>query len=216
VTERVGGPVAGRASPLPPPGGHKLTGSPGVPTAVAIDTGVLLDSNARLPLAASARGGHLTVYWSPTIQRESAKVVYRSTVLETLRTAPAWRRSGNVRAVLRRTIGRVAADIEDQLAELERWLTFAPALAIIDETLLQVVSDIADRPILRSALAAGAPFLLSLDQRHFPHGTVYHGLQGWHPDTFLTLFYQQNPTAYEYAARSVNDLPEAIKRRLLP
>jgi predicted nucleic acid-binding protein len=216
VTEPVGGPVAGRGSPPPPPGRYDLRSRPDSPVTVVIDTGVLFDGNTRLPLVASARGGHLVVYWSPSIQREMAKVAYRAAILAAFRTASPELAEGEIRALLWQVFDRIAADIERQCAELDLWFKSASELTTVDEALLRDVPDIADRPVLRTALAARAPYLLSLDQRHFPHGTVYHGVQCWHPDAFLTLFYQQNPAAYEYAARSVNGLPESIKRRLLP
>lgn len=212
MTASSGRPVPGPTSPSPPPGRHDLSSPSGAPVAVTIDTGVLFDGNARLPLVASAQGGHLAVYWSPPIQREFAKVAFRGAVLAALRAEPF---SESSRTLIWRTFDRTAEAIETQCAELERWFTFASGLATVDETLLDVLSDAADRPILRTALAAQTTFLLSLDQRHFPHGTIFHGVQCWHPDTFLTLFYQQNPAAYAFAAKSVNDLPAAIKQRLL-
>ena len=73
-----------------------------------------------------------------------------------------------------------------------------------------------DRLHIRSARAAGANYFLTLDNRHLPHGAIYGGVACWHPDTFLTLFYQQNPAAYDRAKRAIKDLPDALRMRLLP
>ena len=181
---------------------------------VAVDTNVVFRGEYCQPLAASARLGDLAVYWSPTIQREIAKVTYREHVLAALRATPH-RRLDNVPA-LRQLFDTVASVLDAQLTDLEHVFRFVPSRVAVDEAALSAVADAADRPILHAALTADAPYLLSLDERHFPHGAVVAGVQCWHPDTFLTLFYQQNPGAYERVVLRLPTLPAPIKRRLLP
>lgn len=119
-------------------------------------------------------------------------------------------------ATLRRRFDRIASDLEEQLFELERSFRYADGEAAVDPALLAAVADPNDRPVRRAALAAGAPYLLSLDRRHLPHGTTFHGVRCWHPDTFLTLFYEQNPDAYRRAVDLVRETPTTVRRRLLP
>jgi hypothetical protein len=78
------------------------------------------------------------------------------------------------------------------------------------------VADPDDRPHILAAHAAGVPYLLTLDQRHLPRGTIVGGVQCWHPDTFLTLFYQQNPDAYRRTRQRITKLPSALPIRLQP
>lgn len=210
MTESGRGPVARVSSPPPPLGDHDLTSTPGQRPAVAVDTNTLLDGNYRLPLAASARGGDLVVYRSPSIVRECVKVIYR----ETMRTA--LRGIDSRRVELRPLFDRTAADLESQLFDLEAIFRYPAGLHDIDQSALASVSDPTDRHVLRTALAAQAPFLLSLDRRQFPHGSLLQGVRCWHPDSFLTLFYQQNPASYARARQRLDALPTSIRRRLLP
>ena len=180
-----------------------------------IDTNSLLDGYYRIPLRTSAAIGHLAVFWSPTIERELAKVVYREHVLVAVASAAA--AGGNPDpARLRDLFDRLADDLESQLFDLERWFRYATGEVNVDPAALEGVTDPADRQVLRAARAAGAPYLLALDRRHVPHGAIFEGVQCWHPDTFLTLFYQQNPAAFVRAARALADTPESIRQRLLP
>jgi hypothetical protein len=75
------------------------------------------------------------------------------------------------------------------------------------------VADPDDRPHMLAAHAAGVPYLLTLDERHLPHGMIVAGVQCWHPDTFLTLFYQQNPNAYRRTRQRITTLPSALTIR---
>lgn len=207
-------PVARPASPLPPPGRHDLSANGDAPVRVAVDTNVVFHGEYCQPLAVSAELGDLEVYWSPMIQREIAKVTYREHVLAALRASS--RRRLDSAPALRQLFDAVAVALDGQMTDLERTFRFAPTDVAVDEATLLAVADTADRPILRAALAAGASYLLSLDEHHFPHGTIVAGVRCWHPDTFLTLFYRQNPGAYVRASRGVTLLSGAITRRLLP
>lgn len=181
---------------------------------MAIDTNVVFHGEYCQPLAASAELGDLAVYWSPTIQREIAKVTYREHVLAALRATPH-RRLDDPQA-LRRMFDSVASVLDAQLTDLEHVFRFVSGRVSVDQATLLAVADEADRPVLEAALATEASYLLSLDQHHFPHGAIVAGVQCWHPDTFLTLFYQQNPGAYERVVIRLPSLPATIKRRLLP
>lgn len=210
MTDPPPGPTARAATPPPPPGDHDLTPRGGEPVHVAVDTNTILDGYYREPLRASAVAGDLVVSWSPSIVRELVKVVYREGTMSALAGgAPS-------SAALRLLFNRIAFELEDQLFELEHSFRFAVGEATVEPTLLDAVTDPDDRPILRAALAAGVSYPLSLDRRHLPHGTVFHGVRCWHPDTFLTLFYEQNPDAYDRAIDLVRETPASVRRRLLP
>ena len=174
-----------------PPGHHDLPTAPGVPIPVVGDTNVLLTPEYRRPLLASAIAGDLAVFWSPAIEREYAKVISRETTLATIRRMPPDQPRAAVVLTLRRMFDTTAATLDAQLAYLERHLRSAVDPDLLDPMSLLAVSDAADRPVLAAALAAQAPYLLSLDARHFPHGAVFTGVRCWHPDTFLTAFFQQ-------------------------
>jgi hypothetical protein len=133
-----------------------------------------------------------------------------------VRTGRAGQFDHRALTVLRRVFDDVAVKLEGQLSGLERVFRQPAGLETVDEAALAAVPDAADRPILRTAIAARAPYLLSLDRRHFPHGAVYGGVQCWHPDAFLTLFFHQNPRAFERAVQGLATSPEAVRRRLLP
>lgn len=216
MTDAPLGPAARRTTPAPPSGDHDLTIITDVPSAVVVDTNTLLDGSYLAPLSVSARYRDLAVFWSSAIARQMVKVVYRGNVLAALRRPTADDAGRSMASTLRAVFDRIAEGLDDQLAELERTFRSATNLDAVEEALLDVLSDVGDRPVLRTALAAEAPYLLSLDQRHFPHGAVFYGVQCWHPDSFLTLFYQQNPAAHERAADGVRRVPASIRRRLLP
>lgn len=149
------------------------------------------------------------------MQRELAKVAYRKHILAALRAMPPDSAPTALAAMVTRTVEAIATALDAQLTELERFFRFSPRAAI-DDAILADVADSADRSVLHAALAGRASYLLTLDQRHLPHGTVFGGVQCWPPDTFLTLFYQQNPDAYVRVRRGITLLSDAITRRLLP
>ena len=144
-----------------------------------------------------------------------AKVAFREHVLVALRAMPPGSPPAFLAATVTRTFEAVASAVDAQLTDLERFFRFAPQAAV-DDAILAEVADAADRAVLRAALAGGASYLLTLDQRHLPHGTIFGGVQCWHPDTFLTLFYQQNPDTYVWVRREIPLLSGAINQRLLP
>jgi hypothetical protein len=165
-------------------------------------------------LLASATVGDVAVLWSPPLQREIAKVVYREGVLRLLRETKASSPGGAVPEV-RLAFNSLGEQIEAQLAQVERAFRLVPDVSGIEQSLVEAIKDPADRMALRTALIGGARHILSLDERHLPHDVVFHGVRCWHPDTFLTIFYQQNPDANRRASAGVRMLPAAV-RRLLP
>lgn len=213
MTRRTSGPRLLPGSPPPPGDPVRTAGADGL-LGIVIDTSVFLSITYLRPLLVSASVGDLAVYWSPPIQREIAKVVVREVILRVLRDASGSSPADAIPAV-RRAVNSVSVALEDQLAEAERVFRLVTDLSSIRDADVEVIADPADRMVLRTALASGAQYILSLDNRHLPHGTVFHGVECWHPDTYLTTFYQQNPEAYRRATRGARTLPAAI-RRLLP
>jgi predicted nucleic acid-binding protein len=171
-----------------------------------VDTNVLFMRYVE-PLVASAEAGDLAVYWSGTIVREFCKVAHRALLADAL--------VGDIEALsdrraLTALISRVVAEthglIEQRLRLLDltfRWSPDTDAPVGFED-----VSDPSDRPLFRAAHAAGADTLLTLDRRHLPHGRVLSGVLCWHPDTFLSLLYRQDPAAYERARRGIRRRPE--------
>lgn len=67
-----------------------------------------------------------------------------------------------------------------------------------------------------AALAVGASFLLSLNQSDFPHGATHRSVVFWHPDTFLTAYFQSDQDAYVYVRDELTLLSDVLGARLLP
>jgi predicted nucleic acid-binding protein len=208
-------PRAFSGTPLPPPGSHDLGLRASSPLKVFIDTNVFFQWIYRAPLAASAREGDLLVFWSPAIQAEITRVSERETTAAATRRAqilPPEERQPAIDA----TLAHVNAELRAQFAALEPFFQVVATPVMADAIDLTDLSDPDDRHHILAARAAGAPFFLTLDQLHLPYGSIFAGVQCWHPDTFLTLFYQQNPDAYTRARRSIGRLPAALTRRILP
>ncbi|HEY9288100.1 MAG TPA: hypothetical protein VIT43_08780 [Candidatus Dormibacteraeota bacterium] len=72
------------------------------------------------------------------------------------------------------------------------------------------LDDEKDWPVLAAARAVGVQYLLSLDQRSFPHGANWRGMVFWHPDTFLTAFFLADPDAYVDVALDLADVPAPL------
>jgi predicted nucleic acid-binding protein len=207
------GPTARSGSPPPPPGAHDLVLRTGRTLGVVIDTSAYLQVDLLRPLLVCAARGFLRVAWSTSIQREIEKVVYREGVARLVRDQRLEQTA--LATLVRAEIDRLAAELEQQFRVVERSFVLVSTIESVDSALLTAVIDPADRPVLATAIAAGAHILLSLDQRHLPHGTVFQGVECWHPDTFLTLFFQQNPDVYDQVSQVVSSVRPTI-RRLLP
>jgi predicted nucleic acid-binding protein len=107
-----------------------------------------------------------------------------------------------------------AFHLENQIRHAERTLRYV-VINVSDEMPIDRVVDPGDWHLVHIAQRATAGVLLSLDQRHLPHGLAVGGVQCWHPNTFLTLLFQQNPELYQNAVQLVRDYPSARGRGLL-
>jgi hypothetical protein len=221
IRERRGGmtepqpPRAFSGTPTPPPGDHDLRLTGASPLRVFVDTSVYFHKSYQLALAASVLAGDLAVFWSDEIQAEISRVVERAAATaEERRVAylPDNERAAGVAVALARIRLRINSGIE----LLRRYFDVAPAIPVDAAAELTDVVDADDRLHVLAARAAEALYLLTLDGRYLPHGAVFVGVQCWHPDTFLTLFYRQNPDAYLRARQSIELLPEGVAQGLMP
>jgi predicted nucleic acid-binding protein len=208
-------PRANPGSPPLPPGRHDLRIGAGRPVVVLVDTNVVFQFSFRKPLAASAKAGDLVVYWSAAAEAELARVARREIAQAIERRLSVEESGARARAVAE-ALATLGADLDAQLAALREYFRPAPAVSLEETTTLTEIDDPDDRLHVLAARASGAAYLLTLDERHLPHGAIYAGVQCWHPDSFLTLFYQQNPDAYERAIQLIEELPDALALRLLP
>jgi predicted nucleic acid-binding protein len=208
-------PRARPGSPPPPPGTTDLDGPSGQTLRVVADTNALLRRDYRLPLAASAEAGDLEVCWSAWIRDEIRQVVWRSAMEQLDRRVRAGIRPEERFPIMREAIESATDRLDLQIAFLEARFRTGPDVSVPDDALPDV-KDADDRPVIELARSVGAPYLLTLDERHLPHGAVIGGVQCWHPDTFLTLFYTQRPDAYLRAIAIIRTLPEAVTSRILP
>jgi predicted nucleic acid-binding protein len=200
--------------PPPPTGIHDLHVSMGA-ISVFIDTSVYFQTTYRRVLAACVLAGDLVVFWSPEIRAEIARVTERLTsaaIERRDRHRPADEREPAIRLAL----ARVQRDLDAQIAAMAPYFESISKSVSADASDVGGVADPDDRLHILAARAAGALYFLTLDDRHLPHGAVFAGVQCWHPDTFLTLFFRQNPDAYSRARRFINQLPDAVSLRLLP
>ena len=194
-------------------------GSPPAPTGrtrplrndrVFVDSNVIYGTDCRLPLLLLAGSGLLTVHWSPYVAAEIARVATREQALAVVRTNPAL--LGQELEARRREIDRVVADHE------RHWHSPSPTAlrAVHREIPPDAVSDPNDLPILASALATDAAFLLTTNEHHFPHGQAYQGVVFWHPDTFLTAYFEDAPEAYIFVRDEMPGASAAFGARLRP
>ena len=72
------------------------------------------------------------------------------------------------------------------------------------------LQDEKDWPVLAGAVATGCQYLLSLDQKSFPHGQGWRNVVFWHPDTFLTAFFQADAEAYVDVRLDLADIAEPL------
>jgi hypothetical protein len=179
------------------------------------DTNALLRREYRLPLAASAESRDLEVCWSAGIRDEIRGVVWRAAMEHLDRQVRAGVRPEERFPVLREAIESATDRLDLQLTFLDARFLSGLTVSVAGDELAEV-RDVDDRSIVQFARSVGAPYLLTLDQRHLPHGSVIAGVQCWHPDTFLTLFYTQRPDAYLRAIAIIRMIPESISSRILP
>jgi hypothetical protein len=117
--------------------------------------------------------------------------------------------------VMREAIQSATDRLDGQLANLDSRFVSGTSATVPEGALIEV-KDADDRPIVEFARSVRAMILLTLDQRHLPHGVVIGGVQCRHPDTFLTLFYSQRLDAYERAIFIIRTLPDHVASRILP
>lgn len=194
---------------------HDLAARPGHPIQVVADTNTLLRGEYRSPLVASASAGDLVVAWSGWIRDEIRAVAWRTAMDDLARRVRAGVAPEERFPVMREAIEAATDRLDERIEELDLRFRSVPDAPQIASGLLEV-PDVDDRPLVAVAKRAGAIFLLSLDQRHLPHGATIAGVQCWHPDTFLPVFYTQNPDAYLRAIELIRTFPETITRRILP
>lgn len=145
--------------------------------------------------------------------REVSKVVCRTAALKALTAyAPDVPLSSHV---LRAAIDSAVARLEAKVREVETVFQYALPAKVVPDEVVKAVPDAADWVLIQTALGNNATVLLTLDQRHLPHGAIIAGVECWHPDTFLTLFYQQNPDAYRRIRRFVSIAGPMIRTSLL-
>lgn len=204
---------ASHGTPPPPAGIHDLRANHENPFAVAIDANVFLQKRSLLPLLGSAQQGGIRVVWSPSVMREVCEVVYRSGIDGAVQNTKSTN-GLDLRRRLRSEFSIRAEHLESQIRDAERTLRYI-SVNVSDEIPVDTVRDPNDWHLVHLSKRAKARILLSLDQRHLPHGLVVDGVQCWHPDTFLTLFFQQNPEVYQSAVQFVRKYPSALRTGLL-
>ncbi len=95
-------------------------------------------------------------------------------------------------------IDTVREGIDSAIGELEKnWISPTPdALTTSSAQIGDSLRDKKDLPILAAAKATSCEYLLSSDEASFPHGESWGNVWYWHPDTFLTAFFEGCPEAY--------------------
>ncbi len=175
---------------------------------VFVDTNVLFFTSDTLALLALAQQGLLEVCWSPYVAAELSRTTGQRYLnearwLEEVEDiAPEGVKSSLVTGrlwVLAR-LERLGKPIYDAVSVFERyWESPDPeqVRVVSDRLAAEDLPDALDREILVGALALKCDVLISRDQPMFPHGGEMHGVQLWHPDTFLTAFFQGDAQAYD-------------------
>lgn len=169
-----------------------------------------------MPLLACAQHGYLNVCWSPYVAGEVARVSTREYVRAQLRQTKGGAIDEIATAIID-AMERVRETIDAVIEALEQyWYSPNPGARqeATDVALQAPVRDAQDVPILAGALAIRAEYLLTTDAAAFPHGLGWQNLKFWHPDTFLTAFFQRNPDAYVDVRLDLDDIAVAIP--LLP
>lgn len=167
-------PRAFSGTPDPPSGTHDLQ-IVGSPIKVFTDANTFYQSAYRTPLLASALEGDLIVYWSVQVQEEVARVAERVALAaaqrQSLHLAPE-ERFAFIQAASDRMRGE-ADSLISAVGPILRLATVESASIALD---VSGVADPDDRPHILAAHAAGVGYLLTLDQRHLPHGTIVGGV----------------------------------------
>ena len=122
--------------------------------------------------------------------------------------------------------GELGADLERRRHEIDRVISdHEQRWGSPPHDVLQTVSrnlpsnavrDPKDIPILAAALACGATFLLSTNERDFAHGGSYEEVVFWHPDTFLTTYFETDLEAYVFVTQELDDFAREAGALLRP
>jgi len=190
-------------SPAAPPGQDR----PRLGDSVFVDTSAAFERNYRLPLIVCARLEFLSVCWSPYVAGEIARVATREAALTTLRHLTAGQ---NEAARVSEALQEVRRTVDGVLALLERsWSCPQPDRLRQSSSALAgtALADANDRPVLAAAIATETTFLLSRDRESFPHGGNSGEIAFWHPDTFLTALFEDNPNEYQDVLEELHLLP---------
>lgn len=205
--------VARPTSPPAPPRTHDFRLGDERQIRVVLDANVFFRREYLLPLVGSALHQDLVVFWSTATLREVSKVVCWTAALKaSTANAPD---QPLLSCSLRAAIDRAAARLEARVREVEPVFRYAVPGENVSDEILAAVPDRADWVLIQTALENDAAVLLTLDQRHLPHGAVIAGVRCWHPDTFLTEFYQQNPGAFRRTSRFVSEAGATLRTSLL-
>lgn len=167
-----------------------------------VDSNVIYGTDCRLPLLLLAGAGLLQVHWSPYVAAEVARVSTREQAFAAVST--------NVRA-LGEDLERRRHEIDRVIADHERyWHSPSPTdLRATYATLPpNAVPDVKDIPVLAGALATRASFLLTTNEKDMPHGRMSENVVFWHPDTFLTAYFQDDSEAYVFVR---DEMPMALR-----
>lgn len=201
-----GPPELSANSPPAPPGRPRPLSN----DRVFVDSNVIYGTDCRLPLLLLAGSDLLIVHWSPYVAAEIARVATREQALAVVRGNPAM--LGQELETRRREIDRVIADHE------RHWHSPSPTDLRAVHRLLppNAVPDPNDLPILAGAIATKAAFLLTTNNKDFPHGQEYQGVVFWHPDTFLTAYFEDAPEAYIFVRDEMPRASATFGARLRP
>jgi predicted nucleic acid-binding protein len=134
---------------------------------VFVDTSTFFQTSYRRALAASAGLGDLAVYWSAAIQAEIARVAERLVVAKTTRSVRHLPPVDQLAAIAP-ALERTRRDLDDLVAITGRYFRLAPLISVGEATELTDVLDPDDRLHVLAARSVGAPYLLTLDDRHLP------------------------------------------------
>lgn len=135
----------------------------------------MLMSQHRHAIYLLARLGYVEAVWSPFIIAELTRIRVERAI-----------RFGMERPVYRERINRLIFLLSDtfRLANYSRHLAD------------RMHHDPDDEPILATALAAHASFVISLNTRHFPPGGTILGVRFITPDEFVELLESRSPDAH--------------------
>jgi hypothetical protein len=153
---------------------------------VALDSSALLGANRRYLVAAAALG-YYTGFWSAWIVGE---LVRKRTEWIADRASREGADRAELRRRLRQSRERVNA-LVDALSGVLRTVDYRRAA----DADLSWLLDPDDRPVMQTALAAGADTLVTDNARDFPPGQVRNGVLLMRTSDFLAALYTRFPEA---------------------